>query len=108
MKRTAFAVHQQADSDLDAAVDYYLIEAGEVVAERFIGSVQAAHRMIEDNPRIGSARLAEQLSIPRLRTLPVRGFPYLVAYAETERDVEILRLLHGQRDLSPDLFETAN
>lgn len=108
MKRAAFAVHEQADSDLDAAVDYYLVEAGEGIAGRLIDSVQAAHAMIQENPQIGSARLARELAVPGLRTLPVHGFPYFVAYAETERDVETLRLLHGQSDLSSDLFETAN
>lgn len=61
--------------------------------------------MIADNPQIGSTRLSQQLSIQGMRSVLVRGFPYLVAYEETARDVEILRLLHGHRDLSAELFE---
>jgi toxin ParE1/3/4 len=105
MKRAAFAVHQRADADLDEALDYYLTVAGEVVAYRLVDAVEAAHQTIWNNPEIGSGRLSEQLSIPNLRTLIVRGFPYLVAYYEADRDVEILRLIHGQRDLSPELFD---
>lgn len=105
MTRKAFAVHERADADFDVAVDYYLGEAGETVAGRFVDSVMSAHQLIAENPEVGSRRIARELSLPALRTVKVRGFPYLVAYSEIERDVEILRLIHGQRDLSPDLFD---
>ena len=41
-----------------------------------------------------------------LRSWPVRGFPYLVFYAERGDRIDILRLLHTARDIPESLRET--
>lgn len=94
-----FRVRKDADADFDAAINYYLTEADQAVAVRFIDAVEDAYRLIADNPAIGSTRLPSALGLDRTRTWPVSGFPYIIIYVEGGPGPEIWRLLHGQRDL---------
>jgi len=102
----AFSVRREADADFDRVLDYYLVEAGDVVAMRFIAAVREAHRLIAETPQIGSPRLGDQLQTSGLRSLRTHGFPYLVIYLEEAGEVEIWRLLHAQRDLESELDST--
>lgn len=99
MTRAGFRVRKDADADFDAALDYYLTEADEGVALRFVDAVEDAYRLIAGNPAIGSTRLPSALGLDRTRTWPVSGFPYIIVYVEGDPAPEIWRLLQGQRDL---------
>lgn len=103
MRAKAFSVRREADADFDEALDYYLAEAGDAVAVRFVDAVMEAHHLIAETPQIGSKRLADQVSLAGLRSWRTQGFPYLVIYIETDGSVEIWRLLHAQRDLTAAL-----
>jgi toxin ParE1/3/4 len=51
-------------------------------------------------PGIGSPRYAEVSLVHGVRMLPVTGFEnYLLFYIEHEDCVDVIRLLHGARDL---------
>lgn len=54
---------------------------------------------LADFPASGSPRLAEPLDLAALRVWPVKGFPQLALYTESESAVIILRVLHSARDL---------
>lgn len=54
------------------------------------------------NPRVGHLR--EDLTDPPLRFWPVYSF--LVVYRERERRVEVIRVLHGARDVQAILTRT--
>lgn len=99
MKAKGFSIRREADADFDNALDYYLEEAGDRVAMRFVDAVMNAHRTIRETPQIGSTRLAGQLVIPGLRSLRTHGFPYLVIYVENDQEVEVWRLLHARSDV---------
>ena len=88
-----------AVADFNAAIDYYLLEAGEAVAERFVSAVEATYAFIASAPGGGSTRLGELHGLPDMRSVNLRGFPYVVFYVERPDRVEIVRILHGQRDL---------
>lgn len=76
-------------------------EASEEVALRFIDAVDAAFRRLADTPEIG--RLCE-LRSPRLaglRSWSVPGFEkHLIFYRVDEDLVEVVRIVHGARDLA--------
>lgn len=105
MTRDGFRVRKDADADFDAALDYYLAEADQAVAQRFIDAVEDAYRLLADNPAIGSMRLPSALGLEQTRTWAVHGFPYVIIYVEADGDLEIWRLLHGQRDLPALLID---
>lgn len=94
-----------ARRDVDEAIDFYLAEAGEAVALRFIDELQAAIFAIGRRPAAGSPRYAQELDLPGLRIRLLRRFPYLVFYVERDRDVDVWRVLHAKRDMPASLEE---
>lgn len=90
-------------TDIDAILDYYISHAGDEVALGFIAAWQAALRRIEENPDIGSKRLAKPGQMENLRVWPIRGFPHLVLYRRGDTDLTILRVLHAARDIPRSL-----
>lgn len=94
---------EQANKDVDAAVDYYLDEAGEKVAFGFIDSLEQAYRHIARHPATGSPRYAHELGLPDLRSWPLGRYPYLVFFVERDDHIDIWRVLHGERDIPASL-----
>ena len=94
--------------DAEEATDYYIQEAGDAVAFRFIDALRAAYDRIGDNPGIGSPRLGELIGIPALRTWTIRGFPYVVCYEVGPDWVDVWRVLHAQSDIPEHLFQTGD
>jgi toxin ParE1/3/4 len=88
-----------ANRDAEAAIDYYCREAGSDIALGFIEALQSAYRAIAEHPALGSPRYAQELALPGLRSLALKGFPYLVFYAEGENQVDVWRVLHSRRDI---------
>ena len=71
-----------------------------LVAERFIGAVDETIAALTKNPRIGAP---EKLNNPRLQGLrrwPVSGFEGVWIYYLVSEDVlQVVRVLHGKRDV---------
>ena len=63
-------------------------------ADQLLDALSAKLRLLADNPRIGRARpdLARGL-----RYLPVGG--YLLLYRIVGKDIEIVRVVHGAREI---------
>ena len=96
-----------AQQDIDAAADHYLAESGVPLALRFVDAVSDAMQLIGRQPGIGSPRLAHEVGIEGLRSWPLAGFPYLVLYLDHDDAVDVLRVLHGARDVPATLLEPA-
>ena len=92
-------LHAVAKSDVQDALDHYLAEAGNQVALSFIDDLQRAYRQIARYPERGSPRYAQELDLPDLRPWPIKHFPYLVFYVETEHHIDLRRELHAERDI---------
>jgi toxin ParE1/3/4 len=90
---------EQANRVVDAAIDYYLKEAGNRVALGFIDALERAYRHISRYPASGSTRYSVDLSLAGLRAWPVRRFPYIVFYVEGPDHVDGWRVLHATRDI---------
>ena len=64
-------------SDVEAAVDYYVLEAGTEVALGFIDALEAAYDLIARHPESESLRYGYELGLPDLRrndTPPISSF----------------------------------
>ncbi|MBI5279678.1 MAG: type II toxin-antitoxin system RelE/ParE family toxin [Burkholderiales bacterium] len=88
-----------AVADADAAIEWYLEEAGPEVALGFIDALQAANAHIARHPGTGSLRWGQALDIPGLRCWRLSRFPFLVFYFETQAGVDVWRVLHAERDI---------
>jgi toxin ParE1/3/4 len=83
----------QAEDDL-IGIWGYIAPHDPAAADRMLDRVEAASRMLSDNPAAGPAR-------PDLAT-GLRYFPignYVLLYRQVAGGVEIVRCVHGARDL---------
>jgi toxin ParE1/3/4 len=84
---------EQAETDLEEILEY-LEERSPAAAERVAEAIDRRCALLEQCPEMG--RLREELG-PGIRSLAVEG--YGVFYRVTPSAVEILRILHGSRDV---------
>jgi toxin ParE1/3/4 len=89
---------ERADRDIDEAIAYYAKEAPHVVDD-LIDALEAAYNSISDAPRTGSPRYATSLDIPGLRFKLSQRFPYAIFYIEHTHYIDVIRVLHQQRDI---------
>lgn len=90
---------RRAHADIAAAIAHYRTTADVAVAIRFIDELERSISMIAKAPATGSPRYAELLDLPGLRCRRLAGYPYLVFYAERERQIDVWRVLHERRDI---------
>src|SRR4051794_19498722 len=97
-------VNASADVDVDDAVEY--IEKNNVdAAARFLDAVGETFKEICRPKRWPAYRLTDP-RLSEIRKRAVIGFRnYLVFYRVEKQVVEILRVLHGARDIPPTLME---
>jgi toxin ParE1/3/4 len=98
-------LREAAHRDVETAVDYYVRMAGSDTALGFIDALHSAGRTIAERPGLGSPRYAQELRLPGLRSLPVKGFPYLMFYIERDDHIDVWRVLHGRRDIPSRMQE---
>lgn len=108
MPATPVRFRDLATADLESAVDYYLGEAGNDIALRFVDAVERAAQRAGNSPQLGSLRFAYELGLPGLRVLPVDRHPYLMFYVERDELVDVWRLLHTSRDIPATLQDPAD
>lgn len=99
MKVKQVIPREQADRDVDEAIDHYLAENAEQAALGFIEALEQAYRHISRHPATGSPRYAHEIDLPGLRSWPLTRYPYLVFYVERADHIDVWRVLHGQRDI---------
>lgn len=99
MKSKDIVPRALAEQDVNDALDFYLAEAGQQVALRFIDELERAYRLIGERPEVGSSRCAYELDLPGLRSWPLRDYPYAVFYVAREEHIDVWRVLHAARDL---------
>ena len=92
-------LREQAQRDIDKAIEHYLSEAGPAAALDFVDALEDARRQIGERPASGSPRHAHELDLPGLRFKSVGKLPFLVFYVERDAEIDVWRVLHGARDI---------
>jgi toxin ParE1/3/4 len=99
----AFTFLQGAEQDVEEIVDYISHDSAQAAAT-FRVALQHVCEMLVDIPEAGSTRTFRNPEMKGVRMLPVRKFDkYLIFYRSTSEGLEIVRVVHGARDL-PSLF----
>ncbi len=94
MSESKFVLSPEAVDDLDQVWLYPSKESFDL-ADRVEAELRDAIRFLADQPEIGHRR-------PDLTDFPVKIWPlysYLIVYRPDRRPVEIVRVLHGVRDV---------
>jgi toxin ParE1/3/4 len=64
--------------------------------------------LLAKRPTSGRLRTSRLPGLRNMRWLPVKGFPnYLVFYRPILRGIEVVRVLHGARDIAAQFKEPA-
>jgi toxin ParE1/3/4 len=77
-----------------------------VAAERFLTAAERTFAQLARMPRVGRVYHAEHPTLGEIHSVRVRGFAnYLIFYRLVEGDIEVLRVVHGARDIPMLLSE---
>jgi toxin ParE1/3/4 len=102
------AIHRRhkARQDLVDIFRYYACEAGLRVAQRFFVQAEATFTRLAGMPGLGTRYVHEHPALAHVRFFPISRFrKYLVFYRPVGGGVEIVRVLHGARDIAGILAE---
>ena len=84
----------EALADLNDIWDYYASVAGPPTADKIVRDIGRACRVLEEHPLAGRAR--DELR-PGIRS--IAAHPHVIFYRAPGPVAEIVRVLHGRRDL---------
>ena len=88
-----------AEHDLDQVCDYYFTNGGPDVADAFLHAFEEITKFISQFPAGGSPRYGIESNLADVRFWPMKKFPYLIFYTETERYIDVWRVLHESRNI---------
>lgn len=76
------------------------------VSDKFLAAAEDTFKQLAQTPKMGRVREFDNPNLADVRQQPIKGFRnYLVFYRIRDGDVEILRVLHGRRDIDAILDE---
>lgn len=72
-----------------------------LAAHRFLDAAEATFQFLAESPGSGAVYPTNNERLRGLRVFRVQGFPnHLAFYLEHDQEVEVVRVLHGARDLN--------
>ena len=90
---------------IEQATYLYLADPGSDASERFLSAAERAFEQLAQMPGLGAVYRFESPRLIDIRRWPVPGFKsHLIFYRPTETGIDVLRVLHGARDID-NLFE---
>jgi len=98
------AQREAAEQDL---VEHFIFisETSERAARKFLKAARTTYELLASQPRMGRLADLESVFLKGARVFPIKGFDkYLVFYLPTHTGIEVVRVIHGARDI-PRLFE---
>ena len=99
MKRRIF-VRPAAEQDMDEQAEYLAVHGSVEVGLRFYRAAEETLQLLSRRPRIGGVVEFERRHLRGMRMFPLKAFPkHLVFYRPGEDGIEVIRVLHGARDL---------
>lgn len=88
-----------AAQDIEEIIDY-LVEENTSAAQNFIKDLEDAFELLAANPKVGTKREYRSEALSGMRMFPLKKFStYLVFYLADKQTIDIVRILHGHRDI---------
>ena len=92
-------VRPKARRDIREVADYIAADNLDA-SDRFIDEAHSAFELLAKMPLMGSARRFRREALKGLRVWRIAGFEkYLVVYRPQRAGVEVIRVLHGAREI---------
>ena len=100
MSESHYVVRPKADHDLDEQAYYYATEGNPEVGHRFLLAAHDTFALLATQPNMGWHSKMKHQGLESLRVFRVNGFgKILILYLPLLDGVEILRVVHGSRNL---------
>ncbi len=100
MLRRQVRITPAAERDIDDIAVYLATEADLEVALRFFDNAHSTFAKLLESPGMGRFRLTEDSQLHNIQQWSVSGFDnYLIFYAADRNGIDIVRVLHGMRDI---------
>ncbi len=97
---SAYVIRPKADRDLDDQAYYLAREANPETGNQFLLAAHETFGLLAANPSIGWHARLKHPELAELRVFSITGFKkMLVFYRPHTSGVEILRVVHGSRNL---------
>jgi toxin ParE1/3/4 len=97
MRKKILARAKAAEDIYEQAL--YIARDNLKAAERYALTVEKTIASLAENPKRGALYKSRAVRLKGLRKLPVPGFKDLIFYLESADTIEVVRILHGARDL---------
>ena len=95
-----YDVRPRADQDLDEQADYYAAHGSHGLGHRFLIAAHDTFAHLASQPGMGWRFKFKRSGLESIRVFPVSGFVrILILYRPIFDGVEILRLVHGSRNI---------
>jgi toxin ParE1/3/4 len=100
VSESRYLIRPGADGDLDDQAYYYATSASAEVGHRFLLAAHDTFSLLATQPDMGWDASLRHPDLKSLRVFRVKGFErMLVLYLPLLDGVEIVRVIHGSRDL---------
>ena len=100
MSERRYLIRPRADGDLDDQAYYYATNASADVGHRFLLAAHDTFSLLATQPDMGWEGALRHPGLKSLRVFRVKGFErILILYLPMLDRVEIVRVVHGSRDL---------
>jgi toxin ParE1/3/4 len=77
-------------------------QTSERAARKFLKAAETTFELLASQPRMGRPAEWESSVLEDIRMFPIKGFvKYLVFYRPTSTGIEMVRVIHGARDIPP-------
>ena len=97
----SYQISPAADRDLDDPAAYLAQEVGLEKALRFLEAAAATFEQVARMPGVGQRWETAQPRLTGLRVCRIEGFTnHLIFYRAVDVGIEIVRVLHGARDIA--------
>ena len=105
--RSLVILSPRAKRDIEQCA-HYLVDHGSVaVAMRFLECLEETFHLLLDRPGFGRQLPMQNPELVGVRSYRVKGFDsHLVFYLQRQGGIEVLRVLHGARDLEATLGDS--
>jgi toxin ParE1/3/4 len=92
-------IRERAKLDLQEQAEYFRQDSPET-AVRFLEAAEQSMDTLLSMPELGSLQEYSPARWRGLRSWPIRGFEnYLIFYFSRDTGIEVVRVLHGARDI---------
>ena len=96
-------VRDAAEQDLEDSA-LFIAREDKKAAVRFLDAFKATAALLAERPSAGRRRSFDHVRLAGLRSMPIGEFEnFLIFYLPIERGIDIIRVLHGARDLEEAL-----